>query len=377
MNGHRPDFLFCPGGGIGDSIVSLPALDFLIEHIAPYADIDVLTGFSRNIYKEIIGSSRAARIRHYFEKELPHTQKRYQGSLAANEICQVMMGHDMAKMILMRNPELMRLLKVGQDRLKELDPSAPYHSNELANQAVSMGLSRITLPLWSLGLNNPFPGPKLSTLPTSISGSYITINDGWAGDSPNRITKAWSEDGWIKLVELCRDAGIKTVQLGSDSNGQDYPVDTQLRGKSTFAESLSILSGSLCHVDIEGGLVHAAAAMEVPCVVLFGPTNREFFGYPKNINLIHGSCQNCWWTKTNWMNNCPKDNHVCMKHDPVVVFESIKSFLETECPSLREKISLDRVDRIAKKNHLSLSGPGGSFNSNQVSSLTGKCDMRI
>lgn len=328
----RAPFLFCPGGGIGDSIVSLPTLDFLIKYVAPNAVIDVILGSPREIYKDIIGD-RQEHIRYYWEKEIPHTIGPYWGSLSANEFCNFQMSYRFTKLMEEREPEFMALIREGSQRIASLGDctrSFPMTGqNEIANNAVKMGLSRNTLPLWSMGLNPPYPLSELnlSLFPKIVPGRYITINDGWAGDSPNRLTKSWNETGWIEFVRLCREDDICVVQLGGKSNGIDVPgIHFSFRG-TDFKTSLSILKHSECHVDIEGGLVHAAAALGVPSVVLFGPTNVDFFAYPDNFNLLSGTCQNCWWTKPDWMNKCPKTNHICMNHAPQAVFEAVKTIL--------------------------------------------------
>ena len=129
-------------------------------------------------------------------------------------------------------------------------------------------------------------------------------------------------------MRLCHSNGIFTVQLGSLNNGEDYDVDLNMRGKTTFKESLRWLENSMCHIDIEGGLAHAATALGTKCIVLFGPTNKAFFGYPQNINLNAASeCVNCWWKRQDWMEKCMNSDHVCMSHRPEDVFSVLSVLL--------------------------------------------------
>ena len=67
-----------------------------------------------------------------------------------------------------------------------------------------------------------------------------------------------------------------------------------------------MIKHSLCHIDTEGGLVHLANAVHTRCVVLFGPTPVEFFGYPQNINLEPSGCKACWFATQNWLIECPR-----------------------------------------------------------------------
>lgn len=323
-------FLFVPGGGIGDLIISLPVLDVLIKYIAPIAEIDVCIAHPTQIYRDILGD-KSGYIRHIYEGDVPEDVPKYSGSLLANEVCDVRLGYK----ILDKIPEFLYLLREGKSRIEMLGDCtalAPFMNNELANRGVELGLTRATMPLWSLGLHQ-YPSPKLGK-PKPINSRmpfYITINDGWDGKRPERGTKSWSPEAWAEFVALCNAGGVKVIQLGSKANGQEIPgVDVQLRGQTSFAESLAILCASSCHVDIEGGLVHAATALRTKCVVLFGPTNKDFFGYPQNINLnAADECVNCWWKRKDWMEKCMKDNHVCMKHRPEDVFNAVQSILKS------------------------------------------------
>ena len=193
-----PDILFCPGGGIGDAVISVPILDFVLEKFSSHAFIDVLIGFPRDIYREIIGN-RQKQIRYIFERTLPPTQGKYQGSVEANEICRVMMSNSFASYIQKRDPKLMDILKEGQKRIELLGLNAiefPHHTNELANLSVSLGLNRRTLPIYTIGLE-PRTAPDLFQLVMNIPDHlktltqtpFLTFNDGWAGDTPHRDHK--------------------------------------------------------------------------------------------------------------------------------------------------------------------------------------------
>jgi ADP-heptose:LPS heptosyltransferase len=89
-------------------------------------------------------------------------------------------------------------------------------------------------------------------------------------------------------------------------------VHVNLKNKLKFMESVSVLAGSCLHVDTESGLVHAAACLGVRSVVMFGPTNVDWFGYSQNINVAPKQCGNCWWASDSWMDIC------VMGHEPAI-----------------------------------------------------------
>ena len=66
-----------------------------------------------------------------------------------------------------------------------------------------------------------------------------------------------------------------------------------------------VLKNTLFHLDIEGGLVHIATQLGTKCIVLFGPTVKEYYGYEENINISVGTCHNCWGLYTD-VNRCAR-----------------------------------------------------------------------
>jgi ADP-heptose:LPS heptosyltransferase len=150
---------------------------------------------------------------------------------------------------------------------------------------------------------------------------YITVHYGASPVMRSRssngiITKMLPLATWEKLVGLLREKGYTIVQLGTHAEELITGVSVDLRGKTTIQESAVVLKNALCHVDTEGGLVQIAQAMETTAIVLFGPTSRDFFGYPQNVNLVASDCLSCWWSTEDWYVNCPRGfkQPICM-HD--------------------------------------------------------------
>lgn len=126
--------------------------------------------------------------------------------------------------------------------------------------------------------------------------SYITINYGngiWKDSS--KVAKVWPLEYFDKLVAMFKNEypNIKIVQLGNEGAENIKQVDKYILG-AKFEEVAHILKNSLLHIDIEGGLVHFASQLDTKCVVLFGPTPIEYFGYENNINIKTGNCYNCY-----------------------------------------------------------------------------------
>lgn len=90
-----------------------------------------------------------------------------------------------------------------------------------------------------------------------------------------------------------------------------------------------VIKNALLHVDIEGGLVHLATNLGTKCVVLFGPTQVDIYGYPENINIVAPKCNGGYGLYDNAF-RCAKDldEPECMKAlKPQLVMEHIVSYL--------------------------------------------------
>jgi ADP-heptose:LPS heptosyltransferase len=68
------------------------------------------------------------------------------------------------------------------------------------------------------------------------------------------------------------------AQVGISSN---YLEETNLglNGKTSFDKLCSVIKYSPLHIDIDGGCIHIAEALNVKSVILFGLYNDKYVGY--------------------------------------------------------------------------------------------------
>lgn len=101
------------------------------------------------------------------------------------------------------------------------------------------------------------------------------------GASPN---KAWIPGYWKELTRLAAGEGIRLTQFA-------YPGYQAMSGvgviqTASFRQAAAVLARARAIVSIEGGMSHAAAALNVPGVILFGGfTPTSLTGYRCHINL--------------------------------------------------------------------------------------------
>ena len=144
---------------------------------------------------------------------------------------------------------------------------------------------------------------------------YITVNSG-NGDCADgsKVAKSWSKEKFERLICLFKKKypQIQVVQLGAADSVKLRGVDRWVLG-ADFRLSVHLLKNAMLHIDIEGGLVHIATQLGTKCVVLFGPTVKEYYGYEQNTNIQAGNCRNCWGLYSD-VNRCARglEEPVCM-----------------------------------------------------------------
>lgn len=107
--------------------------------------------------------------------------------------------------------------------------------------------------------------------------------------SPN---KQWGWARWQKLADLMNKTGIRPSQIGPE--GANRLCGAEFIHTQNFRMAAAVVSLARGCVFPEGGLHHAAAACNVPAVVIFGGfTPVELTGYPMHRNLgvsLDGAC---------------------------------------------------------------------------------------
>jgi ADP-heptose:LPS heptosyltransferase len=122
-------------------------------------------------------------------------------------------------------------------------------------------------------------------------------------DALARGTKRWPTRHWLRLVEWLRGR-INVVQIGMPYE-EDAGAGVDLRGRTNPFEMCSVIEGARVLIDSEGGPAHISRAFGTPAVVLFGPTTKESFGYPENVNITSPfRCTGCAWSHEFWYSDC-------------------------------------------------------------------------
>ncbi|MCZ4064442.1 hypothetical protein NB636_02705 [Oxalobacter aliiformigenes] len=165
--------------------------------------------------------------------------------------------------------------------------------------------------------------------------AYIIIQTGSGKHFRNENDiRQWPVKYYEELIEKIRkiNPSIPIIQIGEAYHKTVKNTDINLLGKTSFREMLAILKGARLLISQEGGLpILRHFISRKPSCVIFGPTDRNFFGFSENSNLSASNCDGgCEWILDNWYQTCIKTgkNIGCMKYILTEkVIESIKKQL--------------------------------------------------
>ena len=131
---------------------------------------------------------------------------------------------------------------------------------------------------------------RVEELTSDLPDRFVVVEPHSKKDyTPN---KEYSFDKWQKIVNTVSKY-VRVVQIGNKKERiLDNVVD--LVGKTSFREAAGIIGKSCLFMSTEGGLVHAATAMDTKSlVVMTGFGDPKLWSYPQNINVFigkHGPC---------------------------------------------------------------------------------------
>lgn len=101
--------------------------------------------------------------------------------------------------------------------------------------------------------------------------------------------KAWPWHCWVQFAAWAPNymPGIRLIQCAPNDGGKKLP-DMSLVVTPSFRHALALLSVCRALVTTEGGLMHGAAAVGVPAVVLWSEfIDPSITGYAQHTNLRH------------------------------------------------------------------------------------------
>ncbi len=117
-------------------------------------------------------------------------------------------------------------------------------------------------------------------------------------------TKEWDLEKFARTAEFLKEKGLPTIAVGSEqqqkvlsdlSSLSSAPVRALTR--LTLPELIALTEKAKLFVGNDSGVAHIAAAVDTPCVVIFGSSNRDHWrpwtDSPNEVVFEAFSCQPC------------------------------------------------------------------------------------
>jgi heptosyltransferase-2 len=166
---------------------------------------------------------------------------------------------------------------------------------------------------------------------------HLFLDDKIIGINPGATygpAKQWPLDRYARLADRIQAfAGVRVIIFGGPADkslGQKIsqrmrhrPVD--LSGKTSLGEAMALIERCNLFITNDSGLMHVAAALDVPLVAVFGSTNPAATGpLGSNSKVVQAAvpCSPCLKSE------CPEGHLKCMDQiDVDLVFDSVKEML--------------------------------------------------
>ena len=157
------------------------------------------------------------------------------------------------------------------------------------------------------------------------SGPAILIYCG-----PTWPVRAWPDESWKTLASELKAHGYSNIyQIGVDhhlsatstSRLPEIPDAISLINRFSLEETVAAIAASNLFVAVDSGMLHFAAALQIPCVGIFGSTSPQLRLPPEDTRhcvVSTAACQGCHHRipRIHWETGCPNDIK-CMKTIPV------------------------------------------------------------
>ncbi len=206
-----------------------------------------------------------------------------------------------------------------------------------------MRFASLGLPVNQL-LSDKIPSPHLETDEKSVSSTFAALNLG-INDAPVLAlcpgaeygpAKQWPARHFAQLANDRLKQGWQVWLLGSDKDMEictNIDLATKdccenLAGKTELGQVIDLMSRASAIVSNDSGLMHIAAALDIPLIAIYGSSDPGFtppLSDRVKILSLHLSCSPCFKRK------CPLGHLDCLnKLEPEMAGSAIDSLLEVK-----------------------------------------------
>ncbi len=270
-------------GGIGDMLLLLPVLQALRRGF-PDAEIDVV-GERRNLailqaaavpvrglpYDRHSAGFLAALVRTPYDAALDFEQfHNFSAFFAFLSGAPVRVGFNINPL---RNPIY--------THLAPYDPLGREHA-EFARLLAPLGIGAAEVPPFEGCLaDREWPAPAAPDARRPDGAGYVVVHPGASGRF-----KQWAPARYGAVARRLQERGLEIVALGDRGDADaaatiarccPRPI-VNAAGRTSLAEAAGLIKGARLFLSGDSGLAHLAAALGIPCVTVFGPSDERKWG---------------------------------------------------------------------------------------------------
>ncbi len=175
--------------------------------------------------------------------------------------------------------------KIFNTNYGKLEPSINYkkHASEIIADLLHVKLKNKKLDVFLTKEDENFAKKKLLKYTNPI---IIHIS--------SRCSKnqEWPLERWEELVKQLPE--FTFIQIGLTKTDSKVKGTVDLRNTTTIQEAIALIKYSKLFLGVDSVFAHAANAVNIKGIVLFGPSNPEIWGHDNNMNIYKNvNCAPC------------------------------------------------------------------------------------
>lgn len=293
-------------GGLGDNVIAKKFFDAIIE-LAPNCAIDIFCATKNHKLRAsaFFGKSKNLNLILDYANLYQEAVKHYDLAICLyGARCLVLEGANIQS-LQRKSPALFEsVLKIDEytkRNVREIGcPNAVSLRNVNASRIIGKNCYWFlscggALPVRDDKVNIPLSSKFKSAFDKLKLDKYITIyTDIDESEREKPKNKVWPIRHLVEYVALMKKQfpSVEIVQCGGAGDVKIENADRHFLDVDLELTKY-ILANSLLHVGCEGGLIHLATALGTKCLVLFGFTDVNYYGYARNINIVSNVCHPC------------------------------------------------------------------------------------
>ncbi|MCR5834737.1 MAG: hypothetical protein K6G55_08845 [Selenomonadaceae bacterium] len=328
--------------GLGDAIMIKKVFNALIE-LAPDCVIDIFGGtenhmaFAKSFYCDSKNLNNIYLRNHKYND----VKNKYDLALLVHGNHYILFDYINSDRLKIMSPNLFKaILKVQKYNQKHVYYSGVNIYTDFYNMVSSRIVNKKSIELLSCDGALPIYDDKITLplLPEHKSkfdalklDKYIAIYSDCNVKEKIFKAKIWPIKYFVEYVSMIRRRfpDVEIIQVGGES---DIKIENADRHLLSYDLELTkyLLANALLLVGCESGYVHMATALETKCLVLFGFSNVDYFGYDRNINIVSEVCSPCMYATGS--SSCMRGK----KHPPCMYSITPQRVCEATCNYLNE-----------------------------------------